>query len=113
MEIFWNEEWGDMSDSSWTDDDANVVCRQLFGTSGTGIHLNSTNTSLKISIPFSALEYETGSGVAHIGLSYRCRGYEAEITFCVPSSGDVTRAYPVGVRCERGQYTNICIEHKE
>ena len=29
MEIFWSGSWGAISDSTWTDDDANVVCKQL------------------------------------------------------------------------------------
>ena len=29
VEIFWSGSWGAISDSSWTDDDANVVCKQL------------------------------------------------------------------------------------
>ena len=29
VEIFWSDKWGTISDSSWTDDDARVVCRQL------------------------------------------------------------------------------------
>ena len=29
VEIYWSGTWGAISDSSWTDDDASVVCRQL------------------------------------------------------------------------------------
>ena len=29
VEIYWMEEWGAISDSTWTAGDANVVCRQL------------------------------------------------------------------------------------
>ena len=29
VEIYWSGQWGAISDSSWTDDDASVVCRQL------------------------------------------------------------------------------------
>ena len=29
VEIFLSESWGAISDSSWSDDDANVVCKQL------------------------------------------------------------------------------------
>ena len=29
VEIFWNGDWGAISDSLWSTADANVVCRQL------------------------------------------------------------------------------------
>ena len=28
VEIFWDEMWRDLTDSNWTDKDADVVCRQ-------------------------------------------------------------------------------------
>ena len=37
VEIFWNEKWGTVSDSLWTDDDARVVCSQLQHASGSGM----------------------------------------------------------------------------
>lgn len=46
MEIFWSESWGAISDTSLTDEDANVICRQLQHSTGTGIQLGIILTSI-------------------------------------------------------------------
>ena len=36
VELFWEGEWGAISDSQWTDTDARIVCRQLQHASESG-----------------------------------------------------------------------------
>ena len=38
VEIFWSGSWGTISDSSWTESDATVVCKQLQHSFGKGMH---------------------------------------------------------------------------
>ena len=39
VELFWEGEWGTISDSDWTDTDARIVCSQLQHASGSGIYI--------------------------------------------------------------------------
>ena len=41
VEIFWNGEWGAISDSQWTDTDALIVCSQLQHASESGNNISS------------------------------------------------------------------------
>ena len=47
VEIFWNGDWGAISDSLWSTADANVVCRQLLHSPESGKYYEILSCSIQ------------------------------------------------------------------
>ncbi|CAI7997790.1 Neurotrypsin, partial [Geodia barretti] len=96
VEVYMSGEWGTITDSDWTDDDAVVVCRKLG-------HFKAGARA------YSNAYFGEGQGSINLD-SVQCSGSEYNLTECViGSSGSGTsHSMDVGVQCQPadGSYRN-------
>ena len=114
VEIFLSGSWGTISDSSWTKNDANVICRQLQHSSMIGktwplFHTLQRTREIRayfytVGAIICCDKYEMGSGNVHLG-DVSCVGSESHITQCnytIVSSLEISHQQDVGVQCQQG-----------
>lgn len=90
VELFYQGQWGTVCDDNWTEQNTQVVCRQLgFRSSAEGVPEGP---------------YEEGRGLILLD-EVQCRGPEPTLLLCShssPGQHDCTHSEDVSVRCQRG-----------
>ena len=103
VEVKHQGQWGTVCDGAWDMPDANVVCRQLFGTDAEEAYCGPSSSSI-----CGGPQHDFGPGSGPVWLGYlACTGSEVALSLCWNPPQACDHDEDAGVRCERcspGQY---------
>ena len=115
MEVYWNREWGAISDPQWSLSDANVVCRQLKHSQKNGKRsTNNFHMGCKLFLCIGAVisccnNYGIGTG-SIIMINVGCAGSETRINSCTHKINTdhsvVSHQNDVHVQCQEGMFAH-------